>query len=46
LRIRRDHVLEHMLLRLGARLNPIEAAFYPQGGAYEEREDGLAHKHA
>jgi urease accessory protein len=46
LRIRRDHVLEDMLLRLGARLIPIEAAFYPEGGAYDEREDGLAHKHA
>jgi urease accessory protein len=46
LRIRRDHVLEDMLLRLGARLLPIEAAFDPEGGAYDEREDGLAHKHA
>ncbi|HET7681753.1 MAG TPA: urease accessory protein UreE [Xanthobacteraceae bacterium] len=46
LRIRRDHVLEDMLLRLGARLLPMEAAFYPEGGAYDEREDGLAHKHA
>jgi urease accessory protein len=34
LRIRRDHVLEDMLLGLGARLTPIEAAFYPEGGAY------------
>jgi urease accessory protein len=46
LRIRRDHVLEDMLLGLGARLTPIEAAFYPEGGAYEEREDSGAHKHA
>jgi urease accessory protein len=46
LRIRRDHVLEDMLLRLGARLTPIEAAFYPEGGAYDEREDGYAIPHA
>ncbi len=38
LRIRRDHVLEDMLLRLGAELTPLEAAFYPEGGAYEERD--------
>jgi urease accessory protein len=46
LRIRRDHVLEDMLFRLGARLTPIEAAFYPEGGAYDEREDGHAIPHA
>jgi urease accessory protein len=46
LRIRRDHVLEDMLLRLGARLTPIEAAFYPEGGAYDEREDDRAFPHA
>ena len=45
LRIRRDHVLEDMLRRLGAQLTPIEAAFYPEGGAYDER-DGHAPKHA
>ena len=46
LRIRRDHVLEDMLRRLGARLVPIECAFYPEGGAYDEREDGHAFPHA
>ena len=46
LRIRRDHVLEDMLLRLGAQLTPIEAAFYPEGGAYDEREGGHAFPHA
>jgi urease accessory protein len=46
LRIRRDHVLEDMLLRLGARLTPIEAAFYPEGGAYDEREENHAFPHA
>jgi len=42
LRIRRDHVLEDMLRLLGAELTPLEAPFYPEGGAYEER-DGHAH---
>jgi urease accessory protein len=46
LRIRRDHVLEEMLQRLGARLTPIEAAFYPEGGAYDERKGGHAFPHA
>jgi urease accessory protein len=35
LRIRRDHVLEAMLIGLGARLTPIEAPFEPERGAYE-----------
>lgn len=43
LRIRRDHVLEDMLRRLGATLTPIEAAFYPEGGAYDHREEGFPH---
>jgi urease accessory protein len=34
LRIRRDHVLEDMLRRLGARLVCVEAPFDPEGGAY------------
>ena len=46
LRIRRDHVLEDMLRRLGARLVPIECAFSPEGGAYDEREEGHAFPHA
>ncbi|TPE53105.1 urease accessory protein UreE [Amaricoccus solimangrovi] len=32
--IRRDHVLEAMLTRLGARLTPVLAPFRPEGGAY------------
>ena len=32
--IRRDHVLEAMLLRLGATLTPVLAPFNPEGGAY------------
>jgi urease accessory protein len=35
LRIRRDHVLEEMLARLGARLTTIEAPFEPERGAYD-----------
>src|ERR1700693_1706399 len=34
LRIRRDHVLEEMLLGLGARLALVEAPFEPERGAY------------
>jgi urease accessory protein len=34
LRIRRDHVLEEMLRGLGAHLQPIEAPFEPESGAY------------
>jgi urease accessory protein len=34
LRIRRDHVLEAMLRRLGATLTEIEAPFNPEAGAY------------
>jgi urease accessory protein len=44
LRIRRDHVLEAMLLGLGARLTPIEAPFDPEQGAYAHRhDDGAGH---
>lgn len=32
--IRRDHVLEAMLERLGAAVRPVMAAFSPEGGAY------------
>jgi urease accessory protein len=39
LRIRRDHVLEQMLLGLGARLTPVEAAFDPEPGAYGHGHD-------
>jgi urease accessory protein len=34
LRMRHDHVLEEMLLGLGAQLTPIEAPFEPERGAY------------
>jgi urease accessory protein len=39
LRIRRDHVLEAMLLGLGAHLTPIEAPFDPEQGAYAHGHD-------
>jgi urease accessory protein len=44
LRIRRDHVLEAMLIGLGARLKPIEAPFDPETGAYEV-QDPNGHHH-
>jgi urease accessory protein len=34
LRMRRDHVLEEMLVGLGASVTPIEAPFEPERGAY------------
>ena len=37
LRRRRDHVLEEMLIGLGAVLTPIEAPFEPERGAYGHR---------
>jgi urease accessory protein len=49
LRIRRDHVLEEMLLGLGAHLTHIEAPFEPERGAYhrhdhpDEHHDGHDH---
>jgi len=42
MRIRRDHVLEDMLRRLGARLNPIEAPFDPESGAYGQHHHDQA----
>ncbi len=33
--IRRDHVIEDMLLRLGASLRPVRVPFNPESGAYE-----------
>ena len=40
LRIRRDHVLEEMLIGLGAVLTPIEAPFEPERGAYRHGHGG------
>jgi len=41
LRIRRDHVIEEMVIRLGGTLTPVTAPFDPEGGAY-----GHDHPHA
>jgi len=45
LRIRRDHVIEAMVLGLGGTLRPIEAAFDPEGGAYAEAKHAHNHDH-
>jgi urease accessory protein len=42
LRIRRDHVLEAMLAKLGAQMRPVMAPFNPEGGAYGH---GRTHGH-
>ena len=39
LRIRRDHVLEAMLVGLGAQLMPLDAPFDPEPGAYAPHDD-------
>lgn len=43
--IRRDPVLEKMLLGLGATVTPVIAAFHPEGGAYGHGRT-LGHSHA
>jgi urease accessory protein len=45
LRIRRDHVIEAMIVGLGGRLIEIEAPFDPEGGAYAEGGHGHHHGH-
>jgi urease accessory protein len=45
LRIRRDHVIEDMARRLGARVTPIEAPFNPEGGAYVAAAPVHGHDH-
>jgi urease accessory protein len=46
LRIRRDHVIEAMVARLGATLTPVEAPFDPEVGAYAEHAHHAApHDH-
>lgn len=49
--IRRDHVLEAMLERLGARLEPFDGPFRPEGGAYGHgrtmgHDHGHGHSHS
>jgi urease accessory protein len=41
LRIRRDHVLEAMLRRLGAEVTPVDAPFDPERGAYHRHDESL-----
>ena len=45
LRIRRDHVIEDMLSRLGAKLSPVEAPFNPEHGAYDHPGHDHSHGH-
>ena len=45
LRLAADHVLEHMLEGLGARITPIEAPFEPEAGAYAGHTHGAAGHH-
>jgi len=42
LRIAEDHVLEEMLIKLGAKVSHVEAAFEPEAGAYA---GGHQHQH-
>lgn len=44
IRIARDHVLEELMVKLGAKVSRIEASFDPEGGAYAE-ETAHAHGH-
>lgn len=50
LRIRRDHVIEDMVARLGGKITPLVAPFDPEGGAYGhgtvEGHDHAHHGHA
>jgi urease accessory protein len=43
LRIRPDHVIEHMLYGFGAELTKVQAPFQPEGGAYGDH--GHQHDH-
>ena len=43
LRIRPDHVIEHMLYSFGAELTKVQAPFQPEGGAYGDH--GHHHNH-
>ena len=40
IRVRQDHVIEHMVLGLGAECHHINAPFQPEGGAYEGHNHG------
>jgi urease accessory protein len=46
LRIRRDHVIADMAVKLGARVIEIEGPFDPEGGAYEGSSHAHGHDHS
>jgi urease accessory protein len=51
LRIRRDHVIEDMVAKLGGKMTPVSAPFDPEGGAYghgqtQGHDHGHSHGHA
>ena len=51
MRIRQDHVIEEMLVKLGAIVERLEAPFNPEGGAYghgetEGHDHGPSHGHS
>ncbi|MCC4244574.1 urease accessory protein UreE [Stappia indica] len=49
LRIRRDHVIEDLVARLGGKMTPLVAPFDPEGGAYGHgtvEGHGHAHSHS
>lgn len=47
LRIRRDHVIEDMVARLGGKITPLVAPFDPEGGAYGHGTvEGHDHAHS
>jgi urease accessory protein len=45
LRIRPDHVIEHMLQRLGAEIRRVVVPFQPEGGAYGDHSHA-SHEHS
>jgi urease accessory protein len=45
IRIRRDHVIEEMVVGLGGRVTLIDAPFDPEGGAYQSGGHGHHHGH-
>ena len=45
LRIRRDHVLEDMVRRLGATVTLVEAPFDPEPGTHGHQDHGRGHRH-
>jgi urease accessory protein len=43
--IRRDHVIEEMLLGIGATVKPVMAPFDPERGAYDDKNQIHGHHH-